>query len=37
MEPVEVVKGDLILVKPGERIPLDGLILEGEAEIDNSL
>lgn len=36
MEPVEVVKGDVILVKPGERIPLDGVILEGEAEIDNS-
>ncbi len=36
MEPVEVVVGDIILVKPGERIPLDGIIIEGEAEIDNS-
>lgn len=36
MEPVEVVVGDTILVKPGERIPLDGVIVEGEGEIDNS-
>ena len=27
---------DLILVKPGERIPLDGKIIEGEAYLDTS-
>jgi len=28
--------GDIILVKPGERIPLDGIILEGETYVDAS-
>ena len=28
--------GDVILVKPGERIPLDGIVLAGESRIDNS-
>lgn len=37
MDPVGVVVGDVILVKPGERIPLDGVIIEGEGEIDNSV
>lgn len=35
--PSETAKvGDILLVKPGERIPLDGIILEGESRIDNS-
>lgn len=28
--------GDIILVRPGDRIPLDGVILEGESYIDTS-
>lgn len=28
--------GDIILVRPGDRIPLDGIILEGESYIDTS-
>ena len=28
--------GDIILVKTGEKIPLDGVVIRGEAEIDNS-
>ncbi|OKH36146.1 cadmium-translocating P-type ATPase [[Phormidium ambiguum] IAM M-71] len=28
--------GDIILVKPGEKIPLDGEILEGNSQIDTS-
>lgn len=28
--------GDIILVKPGERIPLDGIIIKGESHIDTS-
>lgn len=36
MDPVGVVEGDIIFVKPGERIPLDGVVIEGEGEIDNS-
>nr|MEB3859740.1 cation-translocating P-type ATPase [Desulfurococcales archaeon] len=37
-KPVEDVKrGDLILVKPGERIPLDGVVVEGETSVDESI
>ncbi|MDD3999804.1 MAG: heavy metal translocating P-type ATPase [Bacilli bacterium] len=36
MQPIEVVIGDTIIVKPGERIPLDGVVIEGDGEIDNS-
>lgn len=32
--PNTVEVGDLIIVKPGERIPLDGIISEGEAMLD---
>lgn len=35
--PVEqVVKGDLVVVKPGESVPVDGMILEGVTSIDES-
>ena len=33
----EVVAGDRIEVAPGERIPLDGRVLEGDSEADESL
>ena len=36
--PVSVLnKGDHILVRPGDRVPADGLILSGSSEIDTSL
>lgn len=36
--PIEEVKiGDLIIVKPGEKIPVDGKIKEGSSEIDESM
>lgn len=35
--PAENAKvGDIIVIKPGERIPLDGVIAEGETRIDTS-
>ncbi len=33
----EVLVGDLVLVKPGEKIPVDGLIVEGVSSIDESM
>lgn len=32
-----IQKGDLLRVKPGEKIPVDGAIKEGEANIDESM
>ena len=34
--PSEIVPGDIIIVKPGERIPLDGIVIEGDASLDAS-
>ena len=34
--PDEVKIGDIILVKTGEKIPLDGIVIKGNAQIDNS-
>ena len=36
VSPEEVLIGELIIVKPGERVPLDGTILEGTSFIDTS-
>jgi len=33
----QVVIGDVIRVRPGEKIPVDGLIVEGESSIDESM
>ncbi len=33
----EVVVGDTVLVRPGEKIPVDGVILEGDSAIDESI
>ncbi|MBF0161559.1 MAG: copper-translocating P-type ATPase [Magnetococcales bacterium] len=33
----QVLPGDRVLVRPGEKIPVDGLILEGESHIDESM
>ncbi|MFA6285160.1 MAG: heavy metal translocating P-type ATPase [Parcubacteria group bacterium] len=33
----EVKVGDILLVKPGERIPLDGIVLEGESDVDEAM
>lgn len=36
VDPEDVKVNDLIVVKPGERIPLDGIITEGYSSIDTS-
>ena len=36
VDPDEVQIGDVIVVKPGERIPLDGTILKGSSALDTS-
>lgn len=32
----DAVVGDIVIVRPGDRIPLDGVIVEGESRIDTS-
>ena len=34
VDPEEVAAGETIVVRPGERIPLDGVVLEGQSSID---
>ncbi len=33
----EVVHGDLIIIKPGAKIPVDGLVVEGSSYVDESM
>lgn len=36
--PIDTVQvGDLIRVRPGEKIPVDGIIIEGESSVDESM
>ncbi len=35
LEQVEV--GDMVMIRPGERIPVDGCVQQGESEVDESL
>ncbi len=36
VDPEDVNVGDIIIVKPGEKIPLDGVVTDGKTEIDCS-
>lgn len=33
----EVVVGDVVIVKPGEKIPVDGEVIEGNSSVDESM
>ncbi len=33
----EVMQGDVLVVRPGERIPVDGIVLEGRSAVDESM
>ncbi|PTX58921.1 Cu+-exporting ATPase [Melghirimyces profundicolus] len=33
----EVVEGDTLRVRPGEKIPVDGVVLEGQSAVDESM
>ena len=32
-----VLAGDIVIVKPGEKIPVDGIIIEGHSSVDESM
>jgi Cu+-exporting ATPase len=34
---MEVVAGDLVIVRPGEKIPVDGIVREGASAVDESM
>lgn len=33
----QIKKGDLLRVRPGEKVPLDGIIIEGKSTVDESM
>ena len=33
----EVVRGDIVIVKPGQKIPVDGILTEGHSSVDESM
>lgn len=33
----QVVKGDIIIVRPGEKVPVDGVIVKGSSAVDESM
>lgn len=33
----EVVKGDIVIVRPGEKVPVDGVITKGSSAVDESM
>ena len=33
----QVIKGDIVLVRPGEKIPIDGIIIKGSSSVDESM
>src|SRR5690606_13633960 len=33
----DVIAGDIVVVRPGERIPVDGVVVEGRSSVDESM
>lgn len=33
----EVLEGDIVVVRPGDKIPVDGVVTEGETQVDESM
>lgn len=33
----EVITGDIVIVKPGEKIPVDGIVMQGSSSVDESM
>ncbi|MBQ9179587.1 MAG: cadmium-translocating P-type ATPase, partial [Firmicutes bacterium] len=36
VDPYDVMPGDIIIVKPGEKVPLDGIVIDGTGSLDTS-
>lgn len=36
VDPSELLVGDIIVIKPGEKIPVDGVVLEGSSSVDTA-
>ena len=36
VDPDEVQVGDIIVVKPGERVPIDGIVVDGTSQLDTA-
>jgi Cd2+/Zn2+-exporting ATPase len=36
VSPAEVLPGEVVVIKPGERVPLDGVVLEGASSLDTA-
>ncbi len=36
--PIDAIRvGDLVVIRPGERVPVDGEVIEGESQVDESM